>query len=335
MSPIPLRRLALCCLASLALYAGLFGFVLDRPLSHGLLTEMIDIRLARAAAIDGPKLVILAGSNGLYSHRCETIEPILKLPCVNGGIAVGIGLDYLFTRWGGVLHAGDVVYLPMEQAQYVRGRATSALGPDAAILFRHDWPTLAQLAPRRWIAAMFAFDFRAGVMSVVETALLLTHAYDPHLAQAGTANAYTNAWGDHIGHTAALAEEYRATLAAAHGYSASAAEIAAGDGTAEIARFVAHASARGIRVVGGLPTGFADVPPSEATVEAIQSVYTGHGGQFLALPNRSRYPRADFFDSPDHLNEMTQQEHSRSVAVALSGLLGGKAQIQALAIAPR
>jgi hypothetical protein len=42
--------------------------------------------------------VILAGSNGPYSHRCETIEPILGMPCVNGGIAVGIGLDFRYSH---------------------------------------------------------------------------------------------------------------------------------------------------------------------------------------------------------------------------------------------
>ena len=76
-----------------------FGFILDRPLSLGFLRQQIDAKLARAASIAGPKLVILAGSNGPYSHRCETIEPILGMPCVNGGVAVGIGLDYLFARW--------------------------------------------------------------------------------------------------------------------------------------------------------------------------------------------------------------------------------------------
>jgi hypothetical protein len=99
------------CLASLLLYALVFGCILDRPLALGFLRQQIDAKLARAAAIEGPKLVILAGSNGPYSHRCEIIEPILGMACVNGGVAVGIGLDYLFARWQRVLRAGDTVYL--------------------------------------------------------------------------------------------------------------------------------------------------------------------------------------------------------------------------------
>src|SRR5208282_6036211 len=149
------RRLVCAALASLLLYGVLFGAVLDRPLELGFLARQLDDRLARAATIHGPKLVILAGSNGPYSHRCEVIEAMLGLPCVNGGVAIGIGLDYLFTRWRARLHAGDVVYLPMEQEQYAAGRSATSLGPDAAIMFRHDWTTLAALAPKRWLAALF------------------------------------------------------------------------------------------------------------------------------------------------------------------------------------
>ena len=143
------------------------------------LQHQIDAKLARAASIDGPKLVILAGSNGPYSHRCEIIEPILGMPCVNGGVAVGIGLDYLFARWQPLLHPGDLVYLPMEEAQYVRTRAATEVGPDAAIMFRHDWRTLAALAPERWLAAVFSFDLRAALMGPIEAALIVAHFHDP------------------------------------------------------------------------------------------------------------------------------------------------------------
>src|SRR5580692_4734346 len=137
-------RVLLPCLASLLIYGVLFGVVLDRPLSLGMFRQQIDAKLARGAAIEGPKLVIIAGSNGPYSHRCETIEPLLGMPCANAGIALGIGLDYMFARWRPLLHPGDVVYMPLEEAQFVRTYAATALGPDAEIMFRHDWPTLAR-----------------------------------------------------------------------------------------------------------------------------------------------------------------------------------------------
>jgi hypothetical protein len=254
--------------------------------------------------------VILAGSNGPYSHRCEVIEPILGIPCVNGGVAVGIGLDYLFARWQRVLHRGDIVYLPMEEAQYVRTRVATELGPDAAIMFRHDWRTLASLGAERWLAALFSFDLRAALMGPIEAALLLAHFHDPRAEITGA----TNAWGDHIGHTAELAANSRAVLATASPYRPSAEQIRAGYGSALIAGFTSWATAHGVQVIGGLPTGFADAPIPPPMLQAIRSVYTENGGDFLVLPNFSRYPRSAFFDTAEHLNEAWQVAHSKLLA---------------------
>jgi hypothetical protein len=309
-------RLLCACLASLLLYGLTFGFIVDRPLSLGFLRQQLDAKLVRAASIDGRKLVILAGSNGPYSHRCEVIEPVLAMPCVNGGIAVGIGLDYLFARWRPLLHPGDLVYLPMEEAQYVRTRAATELGPDAAIMFRHDWRTLASLPPERWLAALFAFDLRAALMGPIEAALLVAHFHDPRAAATGA----TNAWGDHIGHTAELAATSRAVLASAVPQHPSAAQISTGYGCELIAEFTRWAASHGVRVIGGLPTEFADSPMPDATLDAIRSIYLANGGEFLVLPNFSRYPRSAFFDTAEHLNEAWQIAHSKLLAEQLRWL---------------
>jgi hypothetical protein len=312
-----LRRVVLPCLASLLLYATLFGAVLDRPLSLGMFRQLIDAKLARGAAIEGPKLVILAGSNGPYSHRCETIEPLLGMPCVNAGIAVGIGLDYLFARWRPLLHPGDVVYMPLEEAQYVRTYAATALGPDAEIMFRHDWPTLAHLGSDRILSAMFSFSPRAGLMSAIETVLVLSGFVDPREAAQGS----TNAWGDHVGHTQAQGEVNAARLAIAEPYHESVEDIASGDGTAMVHDFLTWATGHGVRVIGGLPAGFAESPIPEATRNTIRAIFIAGGAGFIDLGDRGRYPRSAFFDTPDHLNEAGQIAHSRAVAAALAGVL--------------
>lgn len=342
------RRLVCAMLASLGLYAVLFGAVLDRPLDLGFLARQLDAGVARAATISGPKLVILAGSNGPYSHRCQVIEPMLDLPCVNGGVAIGIGLDYLFTRWRAQLHPGDIVYMPMEQQQYTVGRSATALGPDAAIMFRHDWTTLGELAPRRWLAALFAFDLRAGLMRLIEMSLVAVRFHDPRTEASGT----RNAWGDHVGHTAARGGTSAGVLAAMLALPASAAAIRDGYGASLIAGFVTWARAHGILVIGGLPTQLDLSPhPDEPGPEmlrpeaslpdaahsstsrpktsqpltrlaAIEAVYLRHGGEFLVLPNHSRYPSTAFFDTPLHLNEGCQIAHSIMLARALAPMLG-------------
>jgi hypothetical protein len=306
-----MRRILLACAASLLIYIVLSALVLDRPLSLGALRARIEANLARGAAIEGPKLVILAGSNGPYSHRCETIEPMIGRPCVN---AVGIGLDYLFTKWKPLLHPGDIVYMPLEEAQYVRTRATAELGPDAGILLRHDRATLWTMPLHRQIAALFASDLRGGIMSVIETALVRGGFQDPRAAVTGS----FNRWGDHIGHTLRLGSGNQAVLAAATPVHPSAGEIRDGYGAVQVRDFLHWAHANGIRVIGGLPTGFADSPIGDDGVAAIRAVYRDGDAGFLELPGRSRYPRSAFFDTPDHLNEAAQIRHSVAVGQALA-----------------
>jgi hypothetical protein len=309
-------RILLTCIASLALYFAAFTWLLDRPLTLGALRARIEANLALGETIQQPKLVILAGSNGPFSHRCETIGPIIDRPCINAGVAVGVGLDYLFTRWKKKLHPGDIVYLPLEEAQYVRPRATADLGPDASIMLRHDRATLWTLPLRRQIAALFAGDLRAVIMSLLETALTDHGFHDPRTAAGGG----TNAFGDHVGHTAALAAVNQSTLAAITPVHPTAAQIRAGYGSVVIGGFLRWADRNGVRAIGGLPTGFADSPIAGGSLAAIRAIYRDQGAAFLELPNHSRYPRTAFFDTQDHLNEAAQISHSVAIAEALSRL---------------
>ena len=312
-----MTRLGVTCLASVLFYLIAFGLILDRPLSTGFLHAQIEHRLARAAALDSPKLIILAGSGAAYSLRCEVIEPIVRMPCVNGGVAVGIGLDYLFARWQPLLRPGDTVFLPLEEAQYVRNRATTLAGPDAAILLRHDRATLAALRPDRWAATALAASPRDAVMGVIETALVTFGFHDPRTAVTGD----SNGWGDHTGHTAARGAANQPYLLAANPAHPSAAAIRAGAGTGELRGFLTWAARHQVRMIGGLPVGFADSPLAAGATEAIRDVFIRGGAAFLDLPNR--YPRRDFFDTQDHLHETAQITHARIIAEALRPLLAG------------
>jgi hypothetical protein len=132
-------------------------------------------------------------------------------------------------------------------------------------------------------------------------------------------HAQVNAWGDRTGH----GEERAALpmLLALRPGQPDAGAIAAGHGASLIGAFTARMTRRGVRVVGGLATGFDDVPLAGDAVTAIAGIYTGNGGRFLTLPNHSRYPRAYFFDGPEHLREPYQIAHTRLLAAALAALL--------------
>jgi hypothetical protein len=169
---------------------------------------------------------------------------------------------------------------------------------------------------RRQIAALFAGDLRAVIMSLLETALTDDGFHDPRTAAGGG----TNAFGDHVGHTAALAAVNQSTLAAITPVHPTAAQIRAGYGSVVIGGFLRWADRNGVRAIGGLPTGFADSPIAGGSLAAIRAIYRDQGAAFLELPNHSRYPRTAFFDTQDHLNEAAQISHSVAIAEALSRL---------------
>ncbi len=307
-----MRRIASSGALSLLIYIAAFALILDRPLTSGALRVRIEATLAHARTANSPKLVILAGSNGPYSHRCETIGPIIGRPCISGGVAVGVGLDYLFSRWKPALHSGDIVYLPLEEAQYVRSRAATGAGPDAAIMVRHDRATLWSLPRDRQLAALFSNDLRSAVMSVLESILAHSGFRDPRPPE--------NLYGDHVGHTAVIAKLNAGVLASIVPAHPTATQIRDGYGTALVGTFLLWTRQAGIRVIGGLPTGFTDSPIPDASIAAITALYRDHGAEMLVLPNHSRYPRSAFFDTADHLNETAQIAHSILVGQALTAI---------------
>ncbi|MEE3500485.1 hypothetical protein [Acidiphilium acidophilum] len=310
-----MRRLVLCAAASLALYFAAFAFVLHRPLSVGLLRMEMDRKLARGARLASPKLVVLAGSNAPFSHSCRVIGAMLGLPCENGGVAVGIGLDDLFARWSPLLHRGDSVYLPIEIQQYDITAAQNRMDMDGAWLFYRNRALLWHLGALRALAGAFGSTMPDGLEALAEMAA--------HAAGLGHRRAMLAAQfdreGDRIGTTLATADP--AFLATLHRIEPGPRAIADGYGARETARFVRRLSARGVIVIGGLPTDFDTVRLPEADIVTIRRIFTRHGGRFVELPDRSRYPRADFYNSEDHLAQPCQYLHSIAVARALGPLL--------------
>lgn len=307
-----MRRLLLTCLASLVLYGAVFAGVADRPLSLGVLRLELLEKSAALAAMPSPKLVILAGSNGPYSHSCAVLGAMLAMPCENAGIAVGIGLDDVFARYAPLLRPGDVVYLPMELQQYTASAAQYRAAVDGAFLLRHDRDVLRQLSPARVLGALFCCQLADLLEAAAEMPLAQLRALD---ARALLAREY-NPQGDRIDND--LARRNGALLAAAPRPLPQAGDVAAGYGRGLIAAFVAAQTRRGVVVIGGLPVEERAQALPASLRAALQAVYADHGGAFLALANESHYPPADFFNSADHLAKPCQYAHS----IALAALLG-------------
>ncbi len=197
-----MRRILALCALSVGLYILVFAVLADRPLSLGLLRREIAQKTDRLAAMPSPRFVILAGSNGPYSHSCVVMGAMLDLPCENAGIAVGIGLDDLFARYAPLLHPGDILYMPMELQQYTATSAQYRAGANAGLLLRHDREVLVRLPPGRILGAVFCCNLPDLLESLVEFPLARSGAIDPARVLAGEYNAL----GDRIDNDAANAD---------------------------------------------------------------------------------------------------------------------------------
>ena len=294
---------------SVLLFVAVFS-VVHRPLVVGEIQRNLDHKLSYARTLASPKLVIFAGSNGRYSHRCEAFTAELSMPCVNASIGVGIGLDFLLDQWRPLLRRGDLVYMPLEYSQYRFTRAEMHGGLQNALLVHSQRHYLWALDARRIAAAYGSFDLPflihgLGEMTLQQLGKRRRSSTDSLTPQ-----------GDERGHTASAGRAYEAFLRGAGVVDTRVAERS--DAIEVLKKFLRQAANDGIRVVGSLPTVPDSTAPTPAAVESLRRLYTAQGQHFVALRNLSRYPLSCFFDTLYHLNEACQMAHSTSVAAHLA-----------------
>jgi hypothetical protein len=78
---------------------------------------MIDAKLKAVARSASPKIVIISGSNALYSIDAGQMSRELQRPVVNAAVHFGLAL-HMMERVAPLLKAGDTVFLPLEYEQY-------------------------------------------------------------------------------------------------------------------------------------------------------------------------------------------------------------------------
>ena len=297
---------------SIALFVAVFS-VVHRPLVVGEIQKQLNYKLGYARQIRSPKIVIFAGSNGRYSHRCEMLTAATRLPCVNASIGIGIGLDFLLDQWRPLLRAGDVVYMPLEYSQYQSSNAQMHGGLQNALMVHSQRAYLWSLDAKRIAAAYGSFDLPFLINGVVEMALEREGFHRRSSTDSLTPQ------GDESGHTARFGEAYAAFLRAS---TFGPIDVPpASDAINVLEAFLQQARRDGIVVIGGLPTvpDSVVVPPRD--IERLRALYEAQGQRFMVLPNQSRYPLSCFFDTLYHLNEGCQKTHSAAVAAQLAILL--------------
>jgi len=323
----PIAQLGFACIASTILYLVAFAFLLHKPLTIGTIVQLDEERKAYVEAHPGPKAIVIAGSNGLYSFRCQTMEAVLDRPCVNLSLGAQAGLDFDLMRVRQIAKRNDIVVMPYEFEIYVKPASLIYGGIGDQVLIQHDRALLGELSPGRIRKAAFSFDFRFLVEAVIENLFVglgihgdfTTSAFSPQ--------------GDYIDNTAANAERFKEIVAADDMAMPKPDILTAPSAAQDVMRaFFAWSLAHGVIVVGSLPTTFDDHPQAPELVDRIERLYKANGAHYLVLPNLHQYPRSCFFDSHYHLAQPCQQEHSAAFARLIkdSGLLSMPASEAAL-----
>jgi len=316
-----LTTIVFAILFSCTLYIGVFLFLVDKPLTIGSIGGIFEKKYDYLESITGNKLIILAGSNGRFSHRCETYEQVTNsgLPCANLSVTANLSLDYQFDLLTPYLEPGDIVYLPLEYGALAGDREQMRSGVELPYVVSNDHEYLFQMSVDRLLDALFYFDLRyffsgLGEMTLQTLGIQRRFNLDTLTKQ-----------GDESTHTPEKGLVYRDMLMTTKWEPPGEEDFSEGSYKANIVSdFLKWAKENNVSVVGGLPTTFDDQPIPETLVLSICEFFKRNGQDFLLFENRNQYPRENFFDTPYHLLETYQIEHTKLITARLDDMLLNK-----------
>ena len=311
-SGVRARDLIGAVILGVVFYVFVFGCVVFRPLTTDVIGMYVDYKVHYLASVrETPKITIFAGSNGRYSHRCETISELTGIVCANLSSAGGYDLKWQMDHYWPYLGKGDVLYMPIEYwPLWAQG---AKVGNEAPYVVRHEHAALSRYRLPQLLSALFYFDARYFFSSIGE---MLLHRAGVQRARISELDMTTQ--GDVLGANEAKAMPHRAYLESMAPLSVDPRAYDDVETTAEINSIIDSAKSKGMIVVGGLPTTFADAIVPDTVIERLRTLYEERGACFLVLPNLSRYPRSAFFDTHYHLKEAAQIVNSIAVAPRLA-----------------
>ncbi len=307
---LTIRQLLFAAALSIAVYLLVFAFVVHKPLTIDIYGDYIKFKIHYLAAhADERKIVILAGSNGRFSHRCEVIEKIAGYPCANMSIAGGLSLPWQLSLYKRYFKPGDVLYMPVE---YRLHGENHSVGEEAPYRVSYEKRGLMALSPSDVLHTLFVFDIRFLISGIGEMALQYAGVQRRFSVETLTPQ------GDERGHDDAKALAYKGLIAQLPIPEVPGASFVSESDWTDIVEILDWAKTAGVRVVGGLPTIVEDAKIPDSAIPFLRHLYESHGQCFLVLPNRSIYPKPFFYDSLLHLRETHQIAHSKLLAPYLA-----------------
>jgi hypothetical protein len=310
-----IAKFTLAALIGVLLYLTVFVFVVHKPLTVGIKTDYFDYKVTYISSIASQhKIAIFAGSNGRFSHRCETIEQLTNIKCANLSIGAGSNLKWEFARYKPYFKQGDVLYLPLEYRQPFD--ASSEVGDEAPYVVAYDHLALFDIYSLNQLGhALFYFDIKYGFSGFGE--MLMSDFAKKRRFYANTMTKQ----GDETGHNEVEGVAYRQLIDKLPITVVNKAAYESDSYWNDVKDILDWGKLSDVIIIGGLPVTFDDSKLPEEVIDFLRNFYRQHGHCFLVLPNKSLYPRSFFYDTAYHLNEASQIQHSRIIAPYLAQAL--------------
>ena len=302
----------------------LFHQQLGAPTESSRWAYEINVRKRQlAAAIQGPKLLLVGGSSTLFGLSARQIQEATGCPTVNLGTHAGLGPQYILRSAQAIARPGDTVLLGFEYELYdypatVTGKGWSdSLFLDYVFARDPDYFRALPLA-QQWSFAMFlSYDrLKEG---------LHNQRNAPRRVESPVLNVTNlNAFGDQIGHPAAnrppdSAYKNQCSIPLAHGLSAHP------KGFPDFQLFIQWAKQNRIRVLATFPSichrPEYDLVPAQETSRDLQRFFEAEGVQVLGDAREGMLPSDQMFDTMYHPTDDGQREHTRRLLVHLAPLL--------------
>jgi hypothetical protein len=301
-------KLIMSSLTSLLIYFFLFIFIIHKPLTVGIQKSYYDYKINYISSIATQnKIAIFAGSNGRFSHRCETIEQMTGIRCANLSITADTNIKWAFSRYKPYFKKGDVLYMPLEYQDKLQ--KPSDVGNEAPYIVAYDHKELFHFYnASQLMSALFWFDIKYFFSGLGE--MLLSSIGKERRFSIKTMTVQ----GDESGHDEAKSLAYRHIIATILAPRIDESSYKTDENCQDLLDILKWGKASGVKIIGGLPTVFEEARPSKKVIRFLQSFFQRNGHCFLILPNYSLYPRVFFYDTAYHLKEANQIYYSKILA---------------------
>ena len=278
----------------------------------GVWFDVYEKKLSYAKIIKSKKkIVIVAGSNGIFSHRCSEIKKIVGLECVNASTGALSGIDFILEKSKEFISPSDIVILPLEYNFYTLDEnqiINSTAGNNYIAQYEREY--LLKMGDKKILPILFSFNFQYLFSSLVEMALNACGVERRFGVDTINAN------GDMINHTKEKGFLYSNYVNSLN--QARPSERLLTDTTFSsqviIADYLKWCSKNKVKVFGSLPTTFDDRKNNPKALMKIKNLYYLNGAGFIETDNNSQYARKCFYDTSYHLNEECQIIHSKKIA---------------------